>query len=101
MAWLPSSGTFVQTIVAVPEPDIGTTTVVSSSLNPATFGTDLAFTAVVTAEDDSIPTGSVQFYVDDAPLGPSITLSAGTVVIDVPGVALAVGDHVVEARFLP
>jgi len=101
MAWLPSSGTFVQTIVAVPEPDVVTTTVVSSSLNPATYGTELTFTAVIVAADDSIPTGMMQFYLDDAPFGPPIAVSATTTTVDVLGDVLSVGDHLVEARYLP
>jgi len=99
MAYLPSSATLIQTITAV---DVATTTTLASSMNPAPEGTDLTFTATVTAADGSAPTGMVQFYADGAPLGAAVALDpTGTTTVDLPGTTLTVGDHNIEALFVP
>jgi len=80
---------------------VPTTTEVTSSSNPSTFGELISFTAQVTAEDGSVPAGMVRFTVDGAPLG-------GLVVVDSDGVAHSTtvaspdpGDHTVIAAFVP
>ncbi len=48
---------------------VATTTTVTSSDNPSTYGELIAFTATVAAEDGSTPTGSVQFSLDGIDFG--------------------------------
>ena len=98
MAYLPSSDELTQVITAI---DVATTTALSSSMNPAPQGTDLTFTALITAADGSNPSGSVQFYVDGATLGAPVPLVPGELtVFDMPG-TLSAGSHVVRAEYLP
>ena len=54
-----------------------TTTAVTSSVNPSTFGQSVTFTATVTANSpgSGTPTGTVQFTVDGTNLGAAVTLS--------------------------
>ncbi len=80
---------------------VPTTTVVTSSSNPSTHGELISFTAAVVAEDETVPTGMVQFSVDGTNIG-------GQVVLDNEGVAHsttisspAPGDHTVVAAFVP
>ncbi len=56
-----------------------TTTTVTSSANPSTYGSLVTFTATVSPNTgSSTPTGSVQFVVDGSNLGSAVTLSGGT-----------------------
>ncbi len=80
---------------------VPTSTAVTSSTNPSIHGDLISFTATVVAEDDSMPTGMVQFSVDGIDIG-------GQVVLDEEGVAHsttisspAPGDHTVIAAFVP
>ncbi len=80
---------------------VPTTTVVTSSANPSTFGELISFSAQVEAEDGTVPTGMIRFSVDGAPLG-------GQVVLDGNGRAESTtiaspdpGDHTVIAAFVP
>jgi hypothetical protein len=101
MPYLPSSDSLIQVILAPPEPEVPTTLVLTSSANPADYGMDLTYTAVLSAADNTAPTGTVQFYIDGASFGPPVALSTTTVTVDVPGNALSVGNHLVEARYIP
>ena len=57
-----------------------TSTAVSSSQNPSTFGQSVTFTATVSNASGTgvTPTGSVQFVVDGSNLGSAVVLSGGS-----------------------
>src|SRR5262249_6049230 len=76
-----------------------TSTVVVSSLNPATAGKPVTFTATVTAGSPSTaaPTGTVQFQVDGANLGSPVALSGGSAGITTS--SLTVGTHTITALY--
>src|SRR5207247_1485397 len=73
----------------------GTSTSVTSSVNPSVFGQSVTFAATVgaTAPGSGTPSGSVQFNVDGSTLGGPLVLSAGTASISTS--VLAVGTHAV------
>jgi len=77
----------------------GTTTSVTSSVNPSVFGQPVTFTATVApvAPGSGTPGGSVQFSVGGGSLGGPILLSAGTASISTN--AVAVGTHAVTASY--
>ncbi len=82
------------TLVVVEAP---TQTAVTSSANPSVIAASLSLTATVRATN-TIPTGTVQFYDDAAPLGDPIPLDAqgrGTYVTR----ALAIGTHPITAIY--
>jgi Bacterial Ig-like domain (group 3) len=54
-----------------------TTTAVTSSLNPSTYGQSVSFTANVTSGSGT-PTGTVQFTVDGSNFGSAVTLVSGS-----------------------
>ncbi len=62
----PSSGTLLQTVVG-----LGTTTGVTSSVNPSVFGQPVTFTATVTptSSGGAVPTGQVLFRIGSTVLG--------------------------------
>lgn len=80
-------------------PVVETTTTVSSSENPSTFGELVTFTAEVVAADGSDPVGTVQFSIDGAdfgdpvPVGPDGVAESATLASPDPG------DHTVIAAF--
>lgn len=77
----------------------GTTTSVTSSVNPSVFGQPVTFTATVgvTPPGSGTPSGSVQFTVDGSNLGGPLVLSAGAASISTS--ALAVGTHAVTVSY--
>lgn len=77
----------------------GTTTSVTSSVNPSVFGQPVTFTASVApvAPGSGSPGGSVQFSVGGVNLGGPIPLSAGTASISTN--AVAVGTHAVTVTY--
>ncbi|MBI3411311.1 MAG: Ig-like domain repeat protein [Planctomycetes bacterium] len=93
--WLNSSGDAAAQIV-----QDGTSTTVSSSLNPSTFGQSISFTATVAAADASAgtPPGTVTFT-------EGVTVLASNVAVDGAGHAsfsttsLGVGPHTIAATF--
>lgn len=97
MAWLPSSDSLTQIIEDVLVP---TTLVLSSSLNPASLGADITYTAAVSAADGSKPTGTVEFFADGVSLAPPLPLTTTESVLTITG-TLDIGAHVIEARYLP
>jgi hypothetical protein len=90
-----SSDTLTQTVNA------STTTTLSSSQNPATVGQSVTFMATVTANNGSIPTGSVQFVVDGSPLGSAVSLNGSGVAVSSPDSGLSAGPHTVTATYSP
>lgn len=72
----------------------GTTTTVSSSVNPSTIGQSVTFTASL---NPSSATGSVQFSIDGSPAGSPVTVSGGTATFST--AALTAGNHTVTASF--
>lgn len=97
MPYLPSFDELMQDVF---ETEIPTVTELVSSMNPAPYGTDLTFTATVTASGGPVGRGAVQFYVDGAAFGsPMAIASSGvvqTVVADLP-----IGQHTIRAEYLP
>ncbi|CRK55993.1 Alkaline phosphatase [Alloactinosynnema sp. L-07] len=73
-----------------------TTTVVTSSANPAITGTTVRFTATVSGP--LVPTGTVQFSVDGNAIGSPVALVNGTAVSQ-PVVAVTLGGHQVTAVY--
>ncbi len=76
-----------------------TTTTVSSSFNPSTYGQSISFTATVTANSGT-PTGSVQFVVDGTNFGSPVTLVSGSATSSSTATLLA-GTHTVTASYSP
>jgi hypothetical protein len=61
---------------------LATVTAVSSNSNPATLGTSPTLTATVArASGGTTPTGTVQFYVNNQPIGGAINLTKGQAAI--------------------
>jgi hypothetical protein len=71
----------------------------SSSTNPAPQGSNITFTASISAvtPGSGTPTGSVQFYTNGSPSGSPVTLSGGTAVISLS--TLPVGTNTVAAAY--
>jgi hypothetical protein len=80
----PSMGSVTQVVVTYP-----TTTALTSSPNPSTYGHAVTFTATVTPTGPYPPTGKVKFWDGTLGIG-SATLSAG----------VAVGTHPITAQYL-
>jgi len=76
----------------------GTTTVVTSSVNPSTFGQSVTFTATVNSTSGT-PTGTVQFVIDGTNSGAPVALVAG--VATQTTATLAAGNHPVTANYIP
>lgn len=72
----------------------GTTTVVTSSVNPSTVGQSVTFTATVTG---TTPTGTVQFRDGAVNLGAPAALAAGVATLTTS--SLGAGTHVVTAIY--
>ncbi|MGA9529146.1 MAG: protease pro-enzyme activation domain-containing protein, partial [Terriglobales bacterium] len=72
-----------------------TTTAVSSSANPSTYGQSVSFTATVTGNS---PTGTVQFVIDSANFGSPVTLSGGSATSGSTS-TLSAGSHTVSASY--
>jgi hypothetical protein len=74
----------------------GTTTVVTSSLNPSVFGQSVTFTATV-ASGAGTPSGTVQFTDGGVNLGPPVALSAGVATLTT--ASLSAGAHSISAVY--
>ncbi|HTD22985.1 MAG TPA: Ig-like domain repeat protein [Terriglobales bacterium] len=83
-----------------------TSTSVSSSINPSTFGQQITFTATVStlAPGSGTPTGAVQFYDGGATLGAPVALTGGTASyassLLLPGQHSIAAVHIGDANFL-
>ncbi len=79
----------------------GTSTTVTSSASPMEFGGTATFTATVTdtSFQNIVPTGTVQFAVDNSPLGPPVALSGGTATSPPWSANQMPGGHNVTATF--
>jgi hypothetical protein len=76
---------------------LATTTIVSPSANPSTYGNSVAFTATVTASS-TVNTGTVQFQVDSVNVGTPVSVSAigrATFVT----ATLTAGPHTITANY--
>jgi len=73
-----------------------TTTAVASTLNPATYGQSVSFTANVTSSGGT-PTGTVQFNVDGSPFDTETLVSGSAASASIS--TLAVGTHTVTAVY--
>jgi hypothetical protein len=76
-----------------------TTTVVTSSANPAVYGDAVFFTATVSS-DSGTPTGTVQFVVNGTNLGAPVALSGGTAQ-SIAVSNLNAATHTVVAQYQP
>jgi hypothetical protein len=76
-----------------------TTNVVVSSANPSLPGSNITFTATLTAVAPATgtPTGTVQFVVDSSPFGSPVTLVGGVATLDT--ASLSHGSHTVTAEY--
>ena len=72
-----------------------TTTILSSSLNPSTYGQAVALKASVTSTA-GVPTGTVIFYDGSTPIG-AATLASGSA--SIPISSLAAGTHSITASY--
>jgi len=89
----------VLTNAAVTQIVIPTTTAVTSSTNPSTFGDSVTFTATVSATaGSSTPTGSVQFQDNGSNLGSPQTLN-GSGVATLTTSSLSGGSHTITAVY--
>lgn len=78
-----------------------TTTVLSSSVNPSTFGQAISLSATVTGPSGTgTPTGTIQFKIDGSNFGSPVILSAGAATSGSIN-SLAVGSHPVAAVYTP
>jgi hypothetical protein len=75
------------------------TTTVTSSRNPSTYGQSVTFTATVRpATGLGVPTGTVQFRIDGVAVGGFRTLNASGIVTYTPN-TLSAGTHTVTATY--
>jgi hypothetical protein len=79
-----------------------TTTAITPSVNPSTFGQPIFFTATVTADaaGAATPRGTVQFKVDGSNFGGAVSLSSGSAQSQSTS-TLTPGSHSVEAIYNP
>jgi len=77
---------------------IGTTTALVPSVTSAPVGEAVGVVATVTAADNSVPTGSVRFFVDEVAVGDAPLNAAGQAAFVLP--FLNVGDRAVSAQYL-
>jgi len=84
-------------LVVIPE-QLGTTTAITSSLEPSTYGQAVTFTATVspTLSTSFTPTGTVTFYDNASPLG-TVTLSSRTASFTTS--ILVAGSHSIIAQY--
>jgi hypothetical protein len=77
----------------------GTSTALTSSLNPSGVGQAVTFTATVTATPPSVgtPTGSVQFFDDGLALGAPVAVAGGQATLTTS--VLAAGSHPITAVY--
>ncbi|MBO9520057.1 MAG: Ig-like domain repeat protein [Nocardioidaceae bacterium] len=78
---------------------VATTTQLSSSKNPSTYGELVAFTATVAAADDSHPDGVVQFSIDGTPIGDPVPVAVDGTAESPTVSSPEPGDHLVIAAF--
>lgn len=82
-----------------------TTTTVTASSNPSTFGSSATFTAKVTnAVTSSAPTGSVSFIIDSVPYSGAVVdvgIAGNSHSWSITLATLAAGTHAIEATFRP
>ena len=76
-----------------------TTTAVTSSQNPSTYGQGVSFTAAVSAVVGGTPTGAVQFTVDGNNLGTPVTLDGAGHATSPTTSSLTGGPHSVVAAY--
>jgi hypothetical protein len=74
-----------------------TDTRVSSNENPSYYGDTVTFTADVNDRDDTVATGSVEFFSDGNTLG-TVTMSGGSANLQVTN--LVAGNHTITAKYL-
>ncbi len=79
-----------------------TTTALTSTLNPSTFGQSVGFHAAVTSTISGLgtPTGTVQFVVDGTSFGSAVALVGGAA-DSTATTALGAGPHSVQAVYTP
>jgi hypothetical protein len=95
----PSTSDPVTQVVNEAPPIISTALALTASANPSVYGQPVTFTATVTAEDGSTPTGAVQFSVDGTDLGSPVTLDSSGVATSPAIASLAAGGHTVVASY--
>jgi hypothetical protein len=76
----------------------GVTEILTSSLNPATAGQSVTFTAQLTAESGT-PTGAIQFLDGATPLSTQTVSGAGLAAFSTN--SLAIGSHTITANYQP
>jgi hypothetical protein len=92
---LPQNNPLV-TLQLVPCQD-ATTTTVTASVNPSMLNQTVTFTANVSAADGDVPTGTVQFLIDNVNFGSPVTLANGSAGITTAG--LTAGPHTIQAVY--
>lgn len=80
---------------------VETSTVLTSSANPSTYGELITFRADVAAADDSTPGGTVQFSVDGQDFGGAVAVGPDGVAESATLASPDPGDHTVIAAFTP
>jgi hypothetical protein len=84
---------------------VGTTTMVSSSADPSVYGQAVSFTAAVlpnaqVADPAVRPSGHVQFFSDDSPLGDAVEVDPSRGTVTLPAVDdLGAGTHQIRAEY--
>ncbi|MCW2755331.1 MAG: hypothetical protein JWQ32_2742, partial [Marmoricola sp.] len=73
---------------------------VTSSQNPSTYGQLITFSTKVTADDGSVPSGSVQFAVDGTNVGSPVDVGPTGVAQSPTLASPEPGDHTVSAAFV-
>jgi hypothetical protein len=88
-----------QTVIAGAA-QIGTSTHVTTSDNPATYGEFVSYTASVTADDATTPSGAIQFSVDGTNIGDPVQVDADGTAQSPLLASPEPGDHSVIAAFV-
>ena len=82
-----------------PSLSVATTTSISSTLNPSTFGQNVAFVATVTSSGNPVNSGTVQFVVDSSNFGTPVVLNGSGQATSNFTSSLSVGGHAVVANY--
>jgi len=92
--------TFGTVFGLTPLDDAHTTTTLTSSLNPATAGDSVSFTASVTSASIFTPTGTINFLSGSTPLG-TATLTGGSAILAINAEAAGIGTYTITAQYTP